>query len=134
MVLKSFPSFKDSSIIRIDGKVLLQVLALSEEWGRHSLDSAKICSKYLSLAGLDKFPITLHFFDYLLPSSFTFMKVCRVHRCCMDPAKPSRKSLVSYHLFKLCLSLVCFHLIADVQVPLTTSKNYLLDGKSSFVY
>ena len=52
----------------------------------------------------------------------------------MDPAKPSSKSLVSYHLFKLCLSLVCFHLIADVQVPLTTSRNYLLDGKSSFVY
>ena len=40
MDLKSFPSVKDLSIIMINRNVLLGVLALSEGWGRHSLDSA----------------------------------------------------------------------------------------------
>ena len=64
--------------------------------GRHSLDSAKTCSK--SFLKFGDFPINLEFSDHLLPSSFTFMKVCRVHRCCMDPAKPPSNLIVSYRL------------------------------------
>ena len=44
------------------------------------------------------------------------MKVCRVHRCFMDPAKPSSKPVVSYHLLKLCLTLVFIYLHAGMQV------------------
>ncbi|KAL5491251.1 hypothetical protein EMCRGX_G016499 [Ephydatia muelleri] len=44
-------------------------LASVQGVGRHSLDSAKICSN-------------------------SFSKVCRVHRCFMDPAKPSSKPVV----------------------------------------
>ena len=58
--------------------------------GRHSLDSAKTCSKSFLKFGGD-FPINLEFSDHLLP----FMKLCRVHRCCMDPAKSSSNLIVS---------------------------------------
>ena len=81
-------------------------LASVQGVGRHSLDSAKICSK--SFPKFGELPISLLLLRYLLPSYFTFMKVCRVHRCFMDPAKPSSKPVVSYHLLKSCLTLVFF--------------------------
>ena len=47
----------------------------------------------------------------------------RVHRCSMDPAKSSSKSVVSYQLLALCLILVCFDLHAGMQVSNLRSLN-----------